>query len=358
MDEDAPECPNVVLGGYEVWSALVASLYLTFGIVFTLYGMRNFISSMEPFRAVRLVVAGYRCFKATLFLVGLSGGACLTWALCRLGGLPPGSAGEAAGALGAGALAGLAAMQAPRLGLALTGLHTGALASVAGILIAFPWVRPAAVWHVAALAAALGLTGALLAALVFHKGLTILGSALCGAAAVAGSCDYFMERLAMVHWVWAVVQLEPPAPEPCWLSWVLLGLWPGLSLLGTVVQWRLTGTGCHHSVSGFQNGWWRKFLLYYNTGIRVDTQYLGWTLSIAWAILLQQLPWYMELTNWLGGAGLPRRTMQVDLQRIRQEEHKAEQKQQKYRYLYQVRTAHGDVISQVIPYLSLMWSNQ
>lgn len=43
-----------------------------------------------------------------------------------------------------------------------------------------------------------------------------------------------------------------------------------------------------------------------------------------------------------------RRTRQLNLQRIRQEETRAEQRQKKYRYLYQVRTAHGDVISQVL----------
>lgn len=45
-----------------------------------------------------------------------------------------------------------------------------------------------------------------------------------------------------------------------------------------------------------------------------------------------------------------RRTRQLNLQRIRQEETRAEQRQKKYRYLYQVRTAHGDVISQVLSF--------
>ncbi|CAG0924740.1 unnamed protein product, partial [Notodromas monacha] len=36
----------------------------------------------------------------------------------------------------------------------------------------------------------------------------------------------------------------------------------------------------------------------------------------------------------------------VNLQRIRTREERAEAKQKQYRYLYQVRTAHGDVISQ------------
>lgn len=34
-------------------------------------------------------------------------------------------------------------------------------------------------------------------------------------------------------------------------------------------------------------------------------------------------------------------------QRVRTREQRAEMRQKKYRYLYQVRTAHGDVISQV-----------
>jgi hypothetical protein len=34
-------------------------------------------------------------------------------------------------------------------------------------------------------------------------------------------------------------------------------------------------------------------------------------------------------------------------QRVRTREQRAELRQKKYRYLYQVRTAHGDVISQV-----------
>lgn len=43
----------------------------------------------------------------------------------------------------------------------------------------------------------------------------------------------------------------------------------------------------------------------------------------------------------------PSKSQQVNLQKIRERNDRAEMKQKKYRYLYQVRTAHGDVISQV-----------
>lgn len=36
------------------------------------------------------------------------------------------------------------------------------------------------------------------------------------------------------------------------------------------------------------------------------------------------------------------------VQRVRTREQRAEMRQKKYRYFYQVRTAHGDVISQVL----------
>ena len=41
------------------------------------------------------------------------------------------------------------------------------------------------------------------------------------------------------------------------------------------------------------------------------------------------------------------KTRNVNLQRLRSREARAELRQKKYRYLYQVRTAHGDIISQV-----------
>ena len=42
-----------------------------------------------------------------------------------------------------------------------------------------------------------------------------------------------------------------------------------------------------------------------------------------------------------------KKVKKVNLQRVRTKEEREEARMKKYRYLYRVRTAHGDVISQV-----------
>ena len=86
----------------------------------------------------------------------------------------------------------------------------------------------------------------------------------------------------------------------CTVSWVLMALWPVSVMIGLVVQLCWTSKGI-----GYDND--------YNYGVVQSSA--------------------SRLNGRLNG--------------IRQDQHRIEQKQRKYRYLYQVRTAHGDVISQV-----------
>ena len=86
----------------------------------------------------------------------------------------------------------------------------------------------------------------------------------------------------------------------CTVSWVLMAIWPISVILGLIIQWCFTSKGI-----GYEND--------YNYGVVQSTA--------------------------------SRKSGQLN--KARQEEHRLEQKQRKYRYLYQVRTAHGDVISQV-----------
>lgn len=74
---------------------------------------------------------------------------------------------------------------------------------------------------------------------------TVLGTSVYGGAILAGALDYFVERLLMVRWVWDRVSLRQSG-EPCWFSWVLLSLWPGLLLFGLITQFTITGRGVHH----------------------------------------------------------------------------------------------------------------
>ena len=64
-----------------------------------------------------------------------------------------------------------------------------------------------------------------------QKSLTIFGSALYGGATVATCLDYFLEGSVMLLWVWDKVRVKK-SPQPCWFSWVVLGVWPTCLALG------------------------------------------------------------------------------------------------------------------------------
>lgn len=256
---------------FDISTAVICGMYLSFGVVYTLYG--------------------YRCFKAVMFLTGFTFGTIVVYMICQQEDLLP-AAGNACVALGAGVLFGLITMLVQYVGLFMTGFHTGLFLGLAFLLVAYFWYIPGTIWLVVAILMGCGLAGAVLT-LFWQKGLTILGTSIYGGAVIAVCADYFIEKYIMIHWVWDRVKLTTSIPV-CWFSWLILGVWPFMILVGSLTQWRITGLGIHH----------------------------------------QQM------------APPRRRTRQLNLQRIRQEENRAEQKQKKYRYLYQVRTAHGDVISQ------------
>jgi len=126
--------------------------------------------------------------------------------------------------------------------------------------------------------------------LYFQKSLTIFNSALYGGAVVATGVDYFVENSIMLMWVWDKVRAKESEDNPCWFSWAILMIWPVLLILGITIQILVAGKGIYHE---------------------------------------EQFP-------------------RVKRPRTANPETREERKQRKYRYLYQVRTCHGDVISQPI----------
>lgn len=185
--------------------------------------------------------AGYRCFKAVLFLTGLLFGSVVIFLLCyrervletQL------SAGASAGiALGIGLLCGLVAMLVRSVGLFLVGLLLGLLLAAAALLGSAPYYQPGSVWGPLGLLLGGGLLCALLT-LRWPRPLTTLSTAVTGAALIATAADYFAELLLLGRYV--VERLRAaPVPHLCWRSWALLALWPLLSLMGILVQWRVT----------------------------------------------------------------------------------------------------------------------
>lgn len=191
---------------------------------------------------------GYRCFKATMFLSGLFFGSTVIFLLCRQEREQQLSL-EASAAVTAaiGLLCGLLTTLLRAVGLFATGLLLGLLAATATLVAVppptlSPWVTVGTLLGLALLCALL--------ALRWPKAVTVLATAAFGAAVMVVCADYLAEGLALVAHIAARLQLVP-ARALCWHGWLLLGTWPVLSVLGVLLQWRVTASGfSHHDGEG------------------------------------------------------------------------------------------------------------
>ncbi|XP_072703363.1 transmembrane protein 198-like isoform X1 [Ciconia boyciana] len=191
---------------------------------------------------------GYRCFKAVMFLSGLLFGSIVIFLLCykeRVLETQLSLEASAGIALGIGLLCGLVTMLLRSVGLFTTGLLLGLLLATAALVAAAPVLPPPSPWVPAGSLLGLALLCALLA-LQWPKALTVLSTAVFGAAVVVVCADYFVEALALVLYVYDRLRLAPAGPL-CWHSWVVLGAWPALSLLAVLLQWKLTADGFSHT---------------------------------------------------------------------------------------------------------------
>lgn len=191
---------------------------------------------------------GYRCFKAVMFLSGLMFGSIIIFLLCHKEHVLDTQLSVEASAgigLGIGLLCGLVTMLVRSVGLFMTGLLLGLLLALAALLVTHQFYTPTTVW--VPLGVLLG-TGMLFAVLTlqWQKFFTILSTAVFGAAIMTVCADYFVEMLALVTHVYECLRLTP-GPPLCWYSWVILGIWPALSLIGVLVQCKLTGDNFSHT---------------------------------------------------------------------------------------------------------------
>jgi len=275
-------------------TATITGLYLFFGLFCALFG--------------------YRCFKAIMFLTGFIFGSIIVYLICLEENIFPMWANTII-AVSAGILFGLITLLVQYVGLFMLGFHGGLLSGIVG-LVATDVVRravhnysqqgdifsssssslePHSPWISVAILLSTGLVASLFN-LYFQKSLTIFNSALYGGAVVATCVDYFAENSVILMWIWNKVRVNydeeaEAANKYCWFSWAILASWPVIVIIGLTSQCVVTGKGIYHE---------------------------------------QQF------------------SSRANKQRSRKPETREERKQRKYRYLYQVRTCHGDVISQPI----------
>jgi len=261
---------------YDITTSIVCALHFFFGIIYSLFG--------------------YRCFNAVMFLTGFIFASIIIYLVCLEEDLMT-SYGNTSAALGTGLLFGLITMLVHYVGLFVMGLQSGLLLGVVILtvlqqqyVITNMWITVGVLFGSALVMAVMTLT--------FQKAFTIFGTALYGGAVLAGALDYYVEKFTMVLWMWDRVKLEE-ITDLCWVSWLLLSVWPFMLVVGIITQAFITARDFFHDYQG-RTRRRRPVTAPRRPNVEHDT--------------VPPCP----------PRGPPRR----------------------YRYVYQVRTAHGDVISQ------------
>ncbi|XP_069086811.1 transmembrane protein 198-like [Pleurodeles waltl] len=228
QDEVLNPCSLEIVRSYEVVPSVVCALCCFFGIIYSFFG--------------------YRCFKAIMFLSGLLFGSTVIFLLCykeRILDTQLSMEVSAGIALGIGLLCGLVTMLVHSVGLFMSGLLLGLLLATATLVVLEPFYHPHTVWIPVGLLMGLAVLFAVLT-LQWQKLLTIVSTATFGAAVIVVCVDYFIEMLLLVYYVYDRVRVAHSSPL-CWYTCVILGVWPALSILGIVVQWKLTAEGFSHT---------------------------------------------------------------------------------------------------------------
>ncbi|KAM4701750.1 transmembrane protein 198 isoform 1-T2 [Discoglossus pictus] len=213
---------------YDVVPTVICVLCCLFGLVYTFFG--------------------YRCFKAIMFLSGLLAGSAVIFLLCykeRIMDTQLSLELSAGIALGIGLLCGLVTMLVHSVGLFMTGLLLGLLLAIACLVGLEQFYHPHTAWIPVGLMMGSSMLCAILT-LQWQKFFTVLSTSTFGAAILVVSMDYFVELMMLVQYVYDRLRLDPSFPL-CWFSWVVLGMWPVLSILGIIVQWKLTAEGFSHT---------------------------------------------------------------------------------------------------------------
>lgn len=241
-------------GRYKVVPSVVCSMCCLFGIIYCFFGESRSELELQVGLICCLTAAsspsGYRCFKAVMFLTGLMFGSVVIFMLCykeRVLDTQLSVEASVGIGLGIGTLCGLVTMLVRSVGLFMVGLLLGLLVAVAALvgMEELSDSPPRSVWVPLGVLLGLGMLFAVLT-LQWQRLFTTLSTAVFGAAVITVALDYFVELFALVLYMYERMKAAPGKPV-CWLTWVVLGVWPALTLLGVVVQWKVTAGGYSHT---------------------------------------------------------------------------------------------------------------
>uniref|UniRef100_A0A8C3D453 Transmembrane protein 198 n=1 Tax=Cairina moschata TaxID=8855 RepID=A0A8C3D453_CAIMO len=269
--EWAHSCQQEIERRYQVVPSVVCAMCCLFGIIYCFFGEplgraesrarggKAMFALVVPVEVVGRragrgpadgggLSAGYRCFKAVMFLTGLMFGSIIIFMLCykeRVLDTQLSVEASVGIGLGIGVLCGLVTMLVRSVGLFMVGLLLGLLLAVATLVVMEQFYHPPTVWIPIALLLGVGMLFAVLT-LQWQRFFTTLSTAVFGSAIMTVTVDYFIELFLLVQYIYERIKVAPARPV-CWYSWVILGVWPLLTTLGVLVQWKVTAEGYSHT---------------------------------------------------------------------------------------------------------------
>ncbi|CAL1606470.1 unnamed protein product [Knipowitschia caucasica] len=214
-------CPLQINLMYEVVPSMVCSICLAFGLIYCFLG--------------------YRCLKMVLFFSGfLFGSAAVLLVYHREPALDSHLSLEtrAGIGLGVGVLCGLITMLVSEIGYILGGLQLGSLICLPILVVVGHFWTLSSEWVPVGSILAFGIISAVFT-LLWHKVFMVLYTCVCGALTVMLCVDYVIGTFAMPDQVYDLFVHGSGRPL-CWFDWAVTGLWPLLSLVGGLVQWKWT----------------------------------------------------------------------------------------------------------------------
>uniref|UniRef100_UPI0037E740F0 transmembrane protein 198-like n=1 Tax=Semicossyphus pulcher TaxID=241346 RepID=UPI0037E740F0 len=218
---------------HEVIPSFVCSVCLSLGLIYCFFG--------------------YRCFKMVMFFSGFmfsSAAVLLFYHKEPVLDVKLGMETKAGIGLGVGVLCGLATMLVPTLGLLFSGLQLGSLLSLPILVVIGQFYSLTPVWVPLIALLAAGIVAAVFT-LQWQKLFTIIYTSVLGATTVMLCVDYMMGTFMLPDQVYDLLCQAAPRPL-CWFNWAITGIWPAMSLIGVLVQWRFTAKGVSHKESAHQ----------------------------------------------------------------------------------------------------------
>ncbi|CAG03975.1 unnamed protein product [Tetraodon nigroviridis] len=193
-------------------------------------------------------IPGYRFFKMVMFFSGFTLSSAATLLLYRSEPILDSQLGtETKGgiSLGVGVLCGLATMLVSSIGLLVSGLQLGGLLSLAILVLIGQFHSLTPAWASLATILALSIAAAVLT-LHWQKFFAVVYTSVFGAAVMVLCVDYLLGTFKLPDQVRDVLSEVVPRPF-CWINWVIAGIWPVLSFIGLMVQWRVSARGVSHT---------------------------------------------------------------------------------------------------------------